>query len=199
MNELYISADIEADGPIPGPYSMLSIGMAVAATFDGSTFTRLDPAAQTFYRELQPISDGYVPEALAVSGLDRAALTEHGTSPADAMTANVAWIAEVAAQHRARPVFVAYPLGFDWMFTYWYQVRFTGGSPFGHSGHIDVKTLFATRASVPVRSVGKRTMPRHLLSDRRHTHHALDDAVEQAELFCNITEWPGRSIDRSVR
>jgi hypothetical protein len=198
MNELYISTDVEADGPIPGPYSMLSIGMAAAATSDGTTFTRLDPAVQTFYRELQPISDTYVPEALAVSGLDRAALTTTGASPADAMTANVTWITEVAAHHRARPVFVAYPLGFDWMFTYWYQQRFTGGSPFGHSGHIDVKTLFATKAAVPVRTVGKRSMPRSLLSGRRHTHHALDDAIEQAELFCNITEWagPDRSITR---
>jgi hypothetical protein len=33
--DIYISGDIEADGPIPGRYSMLSFGLAVAATFDG--------------------------------------------------------------------------------------------------------------------------------------------------------------------
>ncbi|AGL19995.1 exonuclease [Actinoplanes sp. N902-109] len=187
--DLYISVDIEADGPIPGPYSMLSFGMVTAATYDGTTFTRLEPA--TFYRELQPISPEFVPEALAVSGLDRAALARTGAPPALAMTENVAWLAEMAEQHRARPVLVAYPLGFDWMFTYWYQVRFTGGSPFGHSGHLDIKTLFAGKARTTVRSVGKRTMPRHLLSSRTHTHHALDDALEQAELFCNIAAWDG--------
>jgi len=32
--EIYVSIDIEADGPIPGPYSMLSIG-AVAFTPEG--------------------------------------------------------------------------------------------------------------------------------------------------------------------
>jgi hypothetical protein len=34
-------------------------------------------------------------------------------------------------------------------------------------------------------------MPRELLSRRRHTHNALDDAIEQAELFANLWEWAG--------
>lgn len=29
--EIYISVDVEADGPIPGPYSLNSIGAAVAS------------------------------------------------------------------------------------------------------------------------------------------------------------------------
>jgi hypothetical protein len=189
--ELYFSTDIEADGPIPGPYSMSSLGMAAAATFDGATFARLNPARHTFYGELAPISEEFVPAAAAVSGLDRAELVAHGTDPREAMAANVAWIMATAAAHDARPVFVAYPLGFDWLFTYWYQVRFTGGSPFGHSGHLDLKTLYAGKAGVPVRSAVKRSMPRQLHSTRLHTHHALDDAIEQAELFCNVMEWAG--------
>ena len=42
----------------------------------------------------------------------------------------------------------------------------------------------------------KGTMPRELLSRRRHTHHALDDAVEQAELFANLMEWQGPGSPR---
>ena len=53
--DVYISADVETDGPIPGRYSMLSFGMALAARFDGDRFERTDPRAQTFYRELKPI------------------------------------------------------------------------------------------------------------------------------------------------
>ncbi|MET0492939.1 MAG: exonuclease, partial [Actinoplanes sp.] len=75
--------DVEADGPIPGPYSMLSFGMAAAATYDGQVFTRLQP--ETFYRELQPISPDFVPAALAVSGLDREKLGTEGADPAIAM------------------------------------------------------------------------------------------------------------------
>jgi len=54
-----------------------------------------------------------------------------------------------------------------------------------------MKTLYATRAGVPLRVVAKRTMPPETLPRRRHTHHALDDAVEQAELFANLMKWPG--------
>jgi hypothetical protein len=186
--DLYISTDVEADGPIPGPYSMSSIGMVACATFDGRTFTRLD-LSDRFYRELKPISERFDEAAAAVSGLDRAELIASGHEPATAMSECVAWLGEVAAAFRARPIFVAYPLGFDWLFTYWYLVQFAGSSPFGHSGHLDMKSIFATKARVPVRNVGKRSMPKHLLSTRAHTHNALDDAIEQAELFCNLFEW----------
>ncbi len=77
---LYISVDIEADGPIPGPYSMISFGAAVAGRQDGASYTAADPQERTFYRELRPISDAYVPEALAVSGLDRDRLVREGTA-----------------------------------------------------------------------------------------------------------------------
>ncbi len=29
MSEIYIGTDVETDGPIPGPHSMLSVGSAV--------------------------------------------------------------------------------------------------------------------------------------------------------------------------
>ncbi|WP_031074891.1 3'-5' exoribonuclease domain-containing protein [Streptomyces sp. NRRL S-118] len=186
---LYISVDVEADGPIPGPYSMLSIGAAVAGRQDAGGYTAADPEAQTFYRELRPISDAFVPEALAVSGLDRDRLAVEGGEPAAVMGEFAAWAAEVA--DGAQPVMCGYPASYDWTFLYWYLVRFTGASPFGHSGCMDMKTLYATKARLPLRAVAKGTMPRELLSRRRHTHHALDDAIEQAELFSNLMAWPG--------
>lgn len=186
---LYISVDIEADGPIPGPYSMLSIGAAVAGVQDVDTFTAADPERQTFYRELRPISEDFVPEALAVSGLDRERLRAEGAEPAVALAEFADWVREVSAG--AQPVMCGYPASYDWTFLYWYLIRFTGGSPFGHSGCLDMKTLYATKAGLPLRAVAKGTMPRELLSRRRHTHHALDDAVEQAELFANLMAWQG--------
>ncbi|MFE2099050.1 3'-5' exoribonuclease domain-containing protein [Streptomyces sp. NPDC059468] len=185
----YISVDIEADGPVPGPYSMLSLGAAVAGTQDADGFCPADPEQQTFYRELRPISDEFVPEALAVSGLDRARLRTEGAEPGAALAEFSAWVREVSAG--AQPVMCGYPASYDWTFLYWYLIRFTGESPFGHSGCLDMKTLYATKAGLPLRAVAKGTMPRHLLSRRRHTHHALDDAVEQAELLANLIAWPG--------
>jgi hypothetical protein len=190
--DLYISADIEADGPIPGPYSMLSFGLAVAATYDGTTLARRDPTATTFYAELRPIGDRYEPDALAVSGLDRNRLLREGLDPAAAMTAAAEWVRSAGEAEGARPVFVAYPLGFDWMFMYWYFVRFAEqGSPFGHSRALDLKTLYAAKAGATVGRSVKGRMPRHLLSRRPHTHNALDDAVEQAELCQNLMGWAG--------
>ncbi|MFJ6895776.1 3'-5' exoribonuclease domain-containing protein [Streptomyces hokutonensis] len=188
---LYISVDIEADGPIPGPYSMLSLGAAVAGTQDADGFTAADPERQSFYRELRPIGEEFVPEALAVSGLDRDRLLSDGAEPTAALAEFSTWVREVAVG--AQPVMCGYPASYDWMFLYWYLIRFTGASPFGHSGCLDMKTLYATKARLPLRAVAKGTMPRELLSRRRHTHHALDDAIEQAELFANLMAWPGSS------
>jgi 3'-5' exoribonuclease-like protein len=186
---LYISVDVEADGPIPGPYSMLSLGAAVAGRQDADRFTAADAGERTFYRELRPISDEFVPEALAVSGLDREQLIEKGSEPAVALAEFGAWVREVSPG--AQPVMCGYPASYDWMFLYWYLIRFVGESPFGHSGCLDMKTLYATKAGLPLRAVAKRSMPPELLSRRRHTHHALDDAIEQAELLANLMAWNG--------
>ncbi|ROQ95056.1 DNA polymerase III epsilon subunit-like protein [Streptomyces sp. 2132.2] len=186
---LYISVDIEADGPIPGPYSMISFGAAVAGRQDGASYTAADPESRTFYRELRPISGQYVPEALAVSGLDRERLLREGAEPAAAMAEFRAWVREVSAEAGAQPVMCGYPASFDWSFLYWYLMSFGGESPFGHSGCLDMKTLYATKAGVPLRAAVKGRMPRELLSARRHTHHALDDAIEQAELMSNLMLW----------
>ncbi|RKS67696.1 hypothetical protein BZB76_6821, partial [Actinomadura pelletieri DSM 43383] len=57
---------------------------------------------------------------------------------------------KVASTAEASPVLVAYPLGYDWMFLYWYWMRFTDtGSPFGHSRHLDLKSLYAAKGRRP--------------------------------------------------
>jgi hypothetical protein len=186
--DVYISGDVEADGPVPGPYSMLSFGLAVAGRFDGTKFVADTPVDRTFYAELRPIGEQFVPEALRVSGLDRECLMSTGETPADAMERAAAWLASVAGDDRL--VLVGYPLVFDWMWLYWYFVQFAGsGSPFGHSSGMDMKTMYATKARVPIGQSTKSQMPRALFSERRHTHHALDDATEQAEMFARLFQW----------
>ncbi|MEV4331998.1 exonuclease [Streptomyces sp. NPDC049597] len=194
---LYISVDVEADGPIPGPYSMISFGAAVAGRQDADGYLPADPEARTFYRELRPISDDFVPEALAVSGLDRGRLLREGGEPGAVMAEFAAWVREAAREAGAQPVMCGYPASYDWTFLYWYLIRFTGGSPFGHSGCLDMKTLYATKARLPLRAVAKGTMPPALLSARRHTHHALDDAVEQADLFSKLMLWAPQTRTRA--
>jgi hypothetical protein len=187
--DLYISADIEADGPIPDPYSMLAFGFANAATFDGNVFEVREPTAATFYRELKPISPDFNPTALSVTGLDRKTLAREGTEPEVAMREAADWVTAQAAN--ARPVLVGYPVVFDWMFLYWYFVRFLGKSPFGFSNALDMKTIYQQKAGVTLDVAGREDLPSVLTSRRQHTHNALDDAIEQADVFNRLFTWEG--------
>lgn len=190
MNEpfdVYFSADVETDGPIPGTYSMLSFGLSVAGRSDGVEFSRADPGAQTFYRELRPISEQLDRATLEVSGLDRQRLVIEGEAPDLAMTEASRFVR--AAAGAGTPVLVAYPLAFDWAWLHWYFVTFSvEGSPFGHSNCLDMKTVFALRDGRPIALSGASKLPERLKSPRPHVHHALADAMEQADIFANLIE-----------
>jgi hypothetical protein len=187
MSDVYISVDIEADGPIPGVYSMLAIGLCVAGTFDGTTYEMRDPAVDTFYRELQPASDEVDTKALLVSGLDRDQLIHTGANPAKAVAEAAAWVRRQSGSHR--PVLVGYPLVFDWMFLHWYFVRYCGESPFGFSGGLDMKSIYQSKARVTIDRAGRNDLPEELASTGPHTHNALDDAIEQAQIFSRLFTW----------
>jgi hypothetical protein len=175
--ELYVSTDIEADGPIPGPHSMLSFGSAV--------YTRDKELISTFEANLETIEGASAhpettkwwetqPEAWVAC---RSNLQE----PKKAMTDYVTWLKELPG----KPVFVGYPASYDFMFVYWYLINFVGECPFSHSA-LDIKTLAMVGLKSTYRDTSKRRMPKHWFDDLPHTHKALDDAIEQGALFCNI-------------
>jgi len=186
QTEIYISADIETDGPVPGTFSMLSFGLAAVATFDGEVVSRLDARAHARYWELIPISDRFDAEALAVNGLDRDRLIATGQSPQDAMRSAALWIERIA--HGRTPVLVAYPVAFDWMFLHWYFESFADSSPFGHGSCVDIRSLYMGASGVPFSQSSKKSMPSKLQPRTAHTHHALEDAIEQGQLFVNVFE-----------
>lgn len=188
--DLYISVDIEADGPIPGPYSMLALGLCVAGRFDGTAYEPRDPSEQTLYLELAPISATFDEKALSVSKLDRAELVRTGTDPREAMARVGKWITSVSGTDR--PVICAYPAAFDWLFLYWYLERFAAESnPVGFSSCLDMKSVYTAKAKVPLDRAGRDDLPRELSSKRPHTHNALDDALEQADIFSKLFTWRG--------
>lgn len=155
----YIMVDIEADGPIPGDYSMICF----AAVLVESGLKR------TFYGELRPISDKFVPEALAVSGFSREQ-TLAFPEPEGVMRGFAVWLAEVS---EGRPMFVSDNNGFDWQFINWYFHHFTGANPFGFSS-----TNLGSLYKGLVRDTSKNF--KHLRKTR-HTHHPVDDARGNAE------------------
>jgi hypothetical protein len=85
----------------------------------------------------------------------------------------------------ATPVFVAYPAGFDFLFIQWYLLRFVGESPFSHSA-LDIKSFAMAVLKTDFYASTKRNMPKHWFDQLPHTHIALDDAIEQGALFCNM-------------
>jgi DNA polymerase III epsilon subunit-like protein len=184
--DLYISADVETDGPVPGRFSLLSFGLSVVGRYDGRRFERAADDI-SLYRELKPISDSYQEEAMEVNGLDRERLALEGADPSTAMAEASAWVREIS--DGCRPVLVAYPVAFDWSFLYWYFESFGAESPFGHSSCLDIRTLYQAVAGSVFDRSGKTWMPAFLQSRVPHTHNSLDDAVEQGELFANLFLW----------
>jgi hypothetical protein len=172
LPELYVATDVEADGPIPGPYSMLSLGLAVVGR----------PELR-FYTELQPISDEFVPQAMAVSGLDREKLKREAPTAQVAMETAYRWLNGLRKQ--GRPVFLAGPAVWDGMFVHWYFMRFVGKSPFGATGSgIDLRSYWMGLTGCEWVEAQKGKIKHALaLKGLEHTHHAGEDAAELALVF----------------
>jgi hypothetical protein len=177
MPEIYVSTDVETDGPIPGPHSMLSIGSAAFLPDHG--------LVSTFTANLETL-EGATPHPHTMQWWKRqpeawAACRENPRPPVAVMTEYAAWLDGLPGH----AVFVAYPLGFDFTFVYWYLMRFAGRSPFTFSG-VDVKSFAMALLGTEFRKTTKRSMPDRWFDRRRHTHVALDDALEQGELFLGM-------------
>jgi DNA polymerase III epsilon subunit-like protein len=185
--DIYFSVDIESDGPIPGSFSMLSFALVAVATFDGEHFERRATRADARYWELMPISERFEADALRINGLDRARLLREGMPASQVMREADLWVRRLAGNRRA--VLVAYPAAFDWSFVHWYFSSFVGSSPFGHGTCIDIRSLYIGASGSTYDQSSKSRLPHELLPRSPHTHNALDDAIEQGELFGNLFEW----------
>src|SRR5512139_4083963 len=162
----YVMMDIEADGPIPGDFSMICFGAVI-----------VEPSlSQTFYGQLRPVSEQWQPEALAVSGFAREQ-TLAFSEPEGVMRQFAAWLQE---HSKGRPMFISDNNGFDWQFINWYFHHFTGTNPFGHSS-----TNLGSLYKGVVRDVMQNF--KHLRKTP-HTHHPVDDAKGNAEALLALRE-----------
>ena len=168
----YVMMDIEADGPIPGDYSMICFGAVI-----------VEPSlSQTFYDQLRPISEQWQPEALAVSGFSREQ-TLAFPEPEGVMRQFAVWLGE---HSKGRPMFISDNNGFDWQFINWYFHHFTGANPFGHSS--------TNLGSLYKGLVGDVTQNFKHLRKTPHTHHPVDDAKGNAEALLALKEQLGVKI-----
>jgi hypothetical protein len=177
MPEIYVSTDVETDGPIPGPHSLLSFASAAYTadkTLLGTFAANLEtlPGALGHPQTMQWWQQH--PQAWAAS-------RENLQPPETAMQAYLVWLRRLPGKQ----VFVAYPAAFDFMFVGWYLHRFAGENPFSHSA-LDIKTYAMAMLKKDYGHSAKREMPRRWFDPLPHTHRALDDAIEQGALFCNM-------------
>jgi len=162
----FVSVDIEADGPVPGLYSMVSFGAVVATP----------PFDDSFYCELKPISDQYIPDALKVCGFTRDETLKF-TEAEIQMARFEAWLDDLKLR-KSYPIFIADNNGFDWQFINYYFHKFVGRNPFGYSSWN--LNSFYKGLEKNVRAKFKQ------FRVTKHTHNALDDAIGNAEALHKI-------------
>lgn len=190
--EIYVSIDIEADGPIPGRNSMLNFG---AAAFDLAADDPTVPIA-TFEANLEPLEEAEVdpdteawwkrqPEAWAY-------VTSNQRPASEVMPEFLRWTRNLPGS----PVMVCYP-SYDFMWMHWYIMAFGGvlRSPYSFAA-LDVKTLAMAamqRLGEPdmFKGTAKRSMSKHrdgawFKGQPSHDHTGLSDAIGQGILFVNI-------------
>jgi hypothetical protein len=162
----FVMVDTEADGPIPGDYSMVSFGAVI-----------VEPGlARSFYGRLKPISEAWLPDALEVSGHSREE-TLAFDEPKVVMAQFADWLKQNV---KRRPQFISDNNGFDWQFINWYFHHFTGDNPFGHSSS-NLGSLYKGLAKDVFQNF------KHLRRTE-HTHHPVDDAKGNAEAMLHMKE-----------
>lgn len=169
----YVMVDIESDGPIPGDYSMICFGAVIVES----------SLSRTFCGRLKPISEKFVPDALAVSGYSRTETLEFD-DPADVMRSFRDWL---NLNCKGRCLFISDNNGFDWQFINWYFHHFTGANPFGFS---------STNLGSLYKGLVRDTFVnfKHLRKTQ-HTHHPVDDAMGNAEALLTMKETMGLKIN----
>jgi hypothetical protein len=187
--ELFLSIDIETDGPVAGLNSMLALGVA-AFTGDGEQYG-------TWYSTLTPLPDAYQdtdtmnwwttqPDAWAEVCTDQ-------QDPAIAIPQFARWVGLLKEEYKLVPV--ALPASFDFPFVNYYGHRFAQRSVLGFSC-CDIRSYanglagYSSYQGLP-KSRFQELAGKIDTSDLR-PHVALDDAIEQGRLFMALRSWASR-------
>lgn len=188
----FISVDVEASGPLPGFFDLLSIG-AVAVRVAGDSIAIDDGG---FYVELAPIHGRADPGAMRVNRLDYEQLKRTG-EPLDVAARTFAdWTKVVSTD--GPPVFVGYCANFDWAFVNDLFFRAGIENPFGYKA-MDLRSLALGVLDLGWEDLRQdRMLPLLGLQPLSEVdaHHALADAKHQAAMFKALMECAWRRSGR---
>lgn len=178
MTDIFV--DIEADGPVPGLYSMHDFGAVVINKDYAGNLVIGD----TFRGQCRPISDNYIEEALAVSHYTR----EDTLALDDPEMTIERFLAFLDDQYikgnKTRLHFWSDNNGFDWSFIAYYLHRFGKRNPFGHT---------SCNVSYFYKGVIKNTRENWARFRRKHSttphdHNPVNDAMSNAQAFIKLKE-----------
>lgn len=182
---VYFCVDVEASGPVPGRYNLISIG-AVEVRWDGARHRRGDE----LYVELEPVFDGWDPGAEKVHKLTRDHLMAHGEKPEAALRRVNAWVGD-HLRERERPVFVGHNAPFDWMQVAWYYDFVGLPNPFGYKA-LDTKAMMMGKHHIQWADSHKERLlelyPSLQAPAPEMVHNALADAVFQADILIALLD-----------
>jgi len=186
---VYFSVDIEASGPVPALFNMVSIGAVPVRSRAG----RFEPDEDRFYAELRPEAPGFDPGAMAVHGIPRERLEREGLPPGQAMRDLTRFVEERRGGGKA--VFVGHNVGFDWSYVAYYFENAGLPNPFGYKS-LDIKSLAMGRLRIGWFETSKESLQKLLPGlpeqDRRRVHRADYDALYQAQILCTLLNLPPR-------
>ena len=160
--------DVEADGPIPGDYSMVSFGAIIVTR-------KLEP---TFFSGiLKPLPQAkHDPETVKVHGITREQQST-GKEPLMAMNEFAEWLKTNMDRH---PILWSDNNQFDGMFMAWYFHHFLGYNPLGWSSR-RIGDLYCGHT-------GNLFDKWKHLRITQHSHNPIDDAKGNAEALLTIIE-----------
>ena len=185
----YVVCDIEADGPVPGPHSMFSLG-AVAVNKNGEQFGE-------FEINFLPLKNAkphpiimkwfttFAPEALEY--------TKHNQiSPKEGMNKFGDWLLTLPTPR----VMAAHPAPLDFMWINWYMQTFLSDrldppftTPFFDSkgqSAFDIKSYAAAVLHKDYRDIHRDNYHSELHDNTKHSHKAIEDAREYAQLLIKL-------------
>jgi DNA polymerase III epsilon subunit-like protein len=187
---IYFSVDVEASGPVPGLYNLVSIGV-VPVGRDAGLFR---PEKERLYTELRPIAPGFDPGAMAVHGIPRERLERDGIPAKRAMQDLSEFVAARLRGPSDRAVFVGHNAVFDWAFVSYYFELFKIPNPFGYKA-LDIKALAMGRLGIGWFDTNKENLQTLLPGlepqDETRVHRADYDALYQAQILCALLNLPG--------
>jgi hypothetical protein len=137
---------------------------------------------KTFYGQLRPISEQWLPKALEISGFTRQETL--GLNDPRIVIENFRdWI---NIYSNKQPIFISDNNGFDWQFMNYYFHHFLGSNPFGH--------ILANLGSLYKGLVKDMTKNFKYLRKTVHSHHPVDDVRGNAEALLYLKYEMGLNI-----